>query len=58
MTPERAKEILDSGDGFFITRKYTETEFLEVCKLWDTMPGHTCWTDALIRVKNGEEIPK
>ena len=50
MTPDIAHEILQSGDGWLRSFKYTEEERLEVNKIWETMPGNTCFYDALLRI--------
>ena len=54
MTAERAKEILKLGAQYSnYSDKMTEAEYREVMALWVTMPGHTCFYDALCRIANG-----
>lgn len=55
MTKERADEILKSGNASFGNyRKYmTESEIAEINALWNTMPGHTCFYDAICRIYQG-----
>ena len=64
MTPQRAQEILALSDwsgfnclGFGNIKPEFEPETAaerkEVCKVWDTMPGYTCYRDALLRIING-----
>ena len=51
MTPERTMEILDSGN---IMGGYADepslTERAEIVKVWNTLPGWTCFNDALIAI--------
>jgi len=62
MTPTRAKEIIKTrgegnrfGEGHFdYGYKMTEAEVQEVKKVWDTMPGYTCFANALGRIGKGE----
>jgi len=53
MTPKRAREILDSMSPFG-AMDYTEEEHREITAVWDTMPGHTCFFDAVVRIAKGE----
>ncbi len=32
----------------------TDQEYNEVTEKWKTMPGYTCWADALMRLMKGE----
>lgn len=51
MTPERAQEIIEHGRQWSNYSKHcTADEDKEVRDLWQTMPGHTCWYDALRRI--------
>lgn len=51
MTPERAMEILGSGNTM---GGYADEPCLgeraEVVKVWNTLPGWTCFNDALIAI--------
>ena len=59
MTPERAKEILARGSRWSNWSKHcTQAEDKYVRKLWGTLPGYTCWYDALIRIAKGEKPPE
>ena len=50
MTPERAKEILKLGSRWSNWSKHcTPEEDREIKDKWHTMPGYTCWYDALCR---------
>jgi hypothetical protein len=60
MKPERAQEILTAiynsrfqwqGDT---DKFFRDGERKEVIDKWDTMPGHTCFADALNRIAKGE----
>lgn len=60
MTPERAQEILQQARdrGAFcwsdcLDQVMRPGERDEVRKVWDTMPGYTCFVDALNRIANG-----
>jgi len=51
MTPERAKEILDSANDWGgYQDEPTLEERNEIKKVWDTLPGWTCFNDALIAI--------
>lgn len=50
MTPERALEILRSGNVSGYAEKPSEEERAEVIKAWDSLPGWTCFNDALIAI--------
>ncbi len=57
MTPERAKEIMELGRQWANPGKYcTPAEDNEVRDLWLTMPGYTCWYDALLRISNRQSV--
>lgn len=59
MTPERAKQILQAGSQWSNYSKHCDSfEDAEVRAVWDTMPGHTCWRDALVRIARGEVDPE
>jgi len=61
MTPERATELLPTycNPWYFLNpgphARCTTEEHFEVTEVWDTMPGHTCWYDALLRISRGEK---
>ena len=54
MTPNRAKEIQQEQAEWpywgALQRTMTADEISEVNELWDTMPGYTCFADALNRI--------
>ena len=51
MKPERAEEIRLLGNRYCNWSKFcTPEENAYIKKIWDHMPGHTCWFDALMRV--------
>jgi len=61
MTAERAAEIVQQAQA---TAKYgpwsdqldkvmSKAERDHVIALWNTMPGYTCFVDALLRIRNG-----
>lgn len=51
MTPERALEILKSETWWGGHKEEpTEEERAEVKKVWDTLPGWSCFNDALIAI--------
>lgn len=60
MTPERAKEIIRQAKALAnvgpwsnqIDKVISKEERLEVNKVWETMPGHTCFVDALYQIIN------
>jgi len=67
MTPERAKEIIQSyprGNDKGYIEQYetffnygydmTEEEVKTVKKVWDTMPGYTCFANAIHRIARDE----
>lgn len=62
MTAERAREIFDHARqratvgpwSDQLDKVMTPDERHEIKQLWATMPGHTCFVDALFRVMNGE----
>ncbi len=57
MTPERAKEILQAGAQWCNWGNHvSEEEDIYIRKLWDHMPGYTCWYDALCRIAKGPEF--
>lgn len=61
MTPERATEIIAQAKAHVtfgpwsdaIDRVMQPGERDDVVTVWKTMPGHTCFVDALIRISNG-----
>lgn len=58
MTRERAQQILDHRRSSFGAGlgPMTEDERDQVNRLWDTMPGNTCFTDALLRIAKGTAL--
>ena len=72
MTPERAKELINlssfgelpyafiphgSMDTYPVRScGITEAEWGHVKALWKTMPGHTCFNDALIRIAKRDNL--
>ena len=57
MSPERATEIIRLGNQYANYSTFcTSQEYEEVVDLWDTMPGHTCWYDALVRIARGKPV--
>ena len=63
MTPERALELMYESNqecSFWPKHLYapeTPEERKEVVAMWNTMPGYTCYYDALKRISKGEQIP-
>ena len=56
MSPKRAQEIWDARSPFG-EFSMTDAEKAEVKKVWFTsMPGHTCFADALLRIASGEVV--
>lgn len=55
MTPERAREIVCRG---IVRSDYikhmTDEEVIAVRRVWHTLPGYTCFFDALMKIANGE----
>ena len=57
MTKERAEEINRLGSQWSNYSKFcTPEEDKEIRDLWLTMPGDSCWHDALLRIARGEEV--
>lgn len=52
VTKERAREIWQTRSAFGMFA-VTPEEDRYIRQVWETMPGHTCWADALLRVANG-----
>ena len=51
MNIERAREILYLGSRWSNWSEHcTGKEHEEVMEKWKSMPGHTCWYDALVRL--------
>jgi hypothetical protein len=46
---ERAKKIGAAAWYECIDKVMTDEDKSQVSALWATMPGHTCWTDAMFR---------
>ncbi len=45
------------ADGSYLCEQaggLTRREDAEVKTVWETMPGYTCWHDALVRIAKGE----
>lgn len=63
MTQQRASAIIEEAKNKTefgpwsdqLTKVMTREERLEVNRVWDTMPGHTCFIDALFRVAKRQE---
>jgi hypothetical protein len=53
MTPDRAQEILRTMSPFG-ELQMSKSEDAEVRKVWQTMPGYTCFYDALVRIARNE----
>ena len=61
MTSERAAQIIEQAQARAIhgpwsdqlDKVMTAEERAEVLQLWRTMPGYTCFVDALLRIKQG-----
>jgi hypothetical protein len=54
ITQERAQEILRFGSQYSnYSKQMTEQEVAEIIALWKTMPGYTCFYDAVVRVAQG-----
>ena len=62
VTQERADQIIEQAKSKAIhgpwsdqlERVMTPAERAEVMDKWDTMPGHTCFVHALLRLRNGD----
>lgn len=55
ITPRRAMEILASGARWHNCMAHcTQAEDNYIRGVWKTMPGYTCWYDALLRIAKGE----
>lgn len=60
MTAERAAEIIEQAKRKAIygpwsdqlDKVMTPDERADILRKWETMPGHTCFVDALLRIKN------
>jgi hypothetical protein len=56
MTPERAQEIVCRG---IVRSDYikhmTDEEVIAVRKVWHTMPGYTCFFDALMKIARARQ---
>jgi hypothetical protein len=56
ITPERAREISYEINQEWTMNPvhkyvpYTADERQEIMRLWKTMPGHTCFHDAVLRI--------
>jgi hypothetical protein len=72
MTPERAKYVLANTSygslPMAFPRSYqpsgvihkdgiTAEEDQDIRALWKTMPGHTCYNDAVVRIARGQGAP-
>jgi hypothetical protein len=66
MTPERAREAIIQARLRCVSvlspwsdqlkNTMTDEEIAYVRRVWDTMPGNTCFVDALFRVRDGKAI--
>jgi hypothetical protein len=62
MNPERAKEIIADAHAKAVHGPWSDQidnvmrpgEREEVNAVWDTMPGNTCFVDALYRIRDGQ----
>lgn len=54
MTCERAREVLHLGEQWSnYSDHMTQKEIDYTRALWKTMPGYTCFYDAIVRIANG-----
>ncbi len=58
MAVETAKIIGVSGWYDHGAKVLSAPELSEVRTLWDSMPGHACWTDAFLKWMNNAEETK
>lgn len=62
MTSERAKQIAreiwtnNPLGGHRVEQTMTEAERQEIIKFWHTLPGHTCFFDAVNRMARGDHL--
>ena len=62
ITPERAREIsYEINQDWTMNpvhrfKPYTADERQEIMRLWTTMPGHTCFHDAVSRLAKAEGV--
>lgn len=62
MTQERANEIIAQAKAKAVHGPWCDQldkvmlpgERAEIVKVWKTMPGHTCFVDALYRIARGQ----
>lgn len=54
----RAKEILDTQRNGNLTAVMSDGEIAYTYDLWDTMPGNTCFYDAVCRIYQGKDSLK
>lgn len=52
VTKERAREIWQTRSAFGMFA-VTPEEDRYIRHVWESMPGNTCWADALLRIANG-----
>jgi hypothetical protein len=63
MTPERANEIIEQAQAKAkhgpwsdqLKKVMTPEEHATILAVWETMPGNTCYVDALLRIKNKDQ---
>lgn len=62
MTPSRAKEIIESAQekstcgpwSDQLDKVMSAVERADVIEVWNTLPGDSCFVDALYRIANGK----
>lgn len=65
MKPERAREIIQAAYDKAsvgpwsdqLDKVMSKEERAEVCAVWETMPGHTCFVDAIYRIARQDGLP-
>lgn len=55
LTPARAREIWQSRNAAGEV-SCSAQEDAQVRAVWKTLPGHTCWMDALARIARGDYL--
>ena len=63
MTKERANQIIEQARNKAVFGPWCDQldkvmlpgERAEIMAVWDTMPGHTCFVDALYRIAKGRK---
>jgi hypothetical protein len=58
LTQERAREVWEKrAIQNRVDHLVTPEEDACVRRLWETMPGTTCWMDAFHRIRLGRDLP-